>query len=89
MTVNQLPQIFAKSPDAPSPLGEACTPSDTVNATVPFRALWVGSTGNVAVVFSNDAVVTFVGVPSGFILPVSGRRVNATNTTATSIVYCF
>ncbi len=89
MTIYQLPQVAAKSPDAPASLAEVCTKSDTVNATLPFRALWIGSTGNVAVVFGNDAVVTFVGVPSGFVLPVSGKRVNSTNTTASSIVYLF
>jgi hypothetical protein len=77
---------FAKAPDAPAGGGEAVTPSDTVSTTTPFRALYVGVTGNVVVLLLSGAVLTFIAVPAGSILPVSGSRVNSTNTTASSIV---
>lgn len=62
------------------------TPSDTVDQPVPFRALWIGVGGNVSINFGDRTSVTFVGVPAGSMLPVGGVRVNATNTTASSIV---
>jgi hypothetical protein len=66
----------------------AVTPSDVVggNFTTPARGLYVGVAGNVSVVPAVGAAVTFVGVPAGYILPVEAIRVNATGTTATSIV---
>lgn len=64
----------------------AVTPSDSVNLAPSSRALYVGGAGNVALVQPDDTVVTFVGVTAGFILPVACKRVNSTNTTATSIV---
>ena len=68
--------------------GVAVTPSDTVNFTGgECRGLYVGAAGNVVVLLANDAAaVTFVGVSAGQILPVAALRVNATNTTASSIV---
>ena len=62
----------------------AVVPSDTVSQPVPFRALYIGNTGNVNVVFSDGSTYTFAGVPAG-IFAVGGVRVNATGTTATSI----
>ncbi len=62
-------------------------PSDTTNFVAGLaRALYVGGTGNVAAVNEAGIAVTFVGVPAGTILPINCRRVNSTNTTATSIV---
>lgn len=53
------------------------------------NALWVGNTGNIAVVFAGGGAVTFVGVQAGTILPVRAIRVNATNTTVTDVVGLF
>jgi hypothetical protein len=64
----------------------AITPSDTVEPVIRINALYVGATGNVAVITSNGSTVTFVGVPGGTILPVSVQMVLATGTTASSIV---
>jgi hypothetical protein len=64
----------------------AVTPHDSTNFTTAARSLYVGVTGNVAVVTPAGTVVTFVGVPAGMILPVEAQRVNSTNTTATNIV---
>lgn len=66
--------------------GFVVTPSDTVDFTSMARALYVGGAGNVVAVMASGAVLTFVGVPAGALLPVRCTRVNNTNTTATSIV---
>lgn len=72
---------------APSGRHVAVTPSDSTNFTAgPCRALYVGTGGNVVVVGVDGTATTFVSVPSGSILPVAAERVNATDTTATSIV---
>lgn len=64
----------------------AVTPSDTVSFTVRPRALYVGGAGNVTVVNDDGTTCLFSNVPSGAILPISPKRVNATATTATLIV---
>lgn len=64
----------------------AVTPSDATNFAA-CRALYVGTGGNVVVVFDeSNAAVTFVNVPSGAVLPVQAKRVNSTSTTASNIV---
>ena len=52
----------------------------------PTRALWVGVTGTVRVRTLRGVVVSFVGVPTGTLLPVRVDRVYSTGTTASSIV---
>ena len=62
----------------------AVTPSDST--ALSFRALWIGTTGNVAIKHNpSDSAVTYSNVPVG-ILPVSGGIVMSTNTTASNIV---
>ena len=63
----------------------ALTPSDTTDEGTQFRGLYIGVSGDVVVVGPNDSAVTFANVPVG-VLPVVGKRVNATGTTASSIV---
>jgi hypothetical protein len=63
------------------------TPSDTTNMTVTGRAFWIGSGGDVNIARPIDGQsFIFRNVPSGYLLPVSAIRVNATNTTASNIV---
>lgn len=66
------------------------TPSDTVDTVFPIgkrgRSLYVGVGGDVTLVTWNNEVITHVGVPQGSILPCQFKRVNATATTATSLV---
>ena len=65
---------------------EAITPSDDTILT-DVRALYIGGTGNVAVIAEGDTdAVTFINVLGGTILPVRVKKVMATNTNATSIV---
>jgi hypothetical protein len=72
------------------------TPSDTQDITNPAgdgalyyaKALYIGVTGNVAVILAGDDVgnpVTFQNHPVGY-MPVQVRRVMNTNTTASDIV---
>lgn len=64
----------------------AVTKSDST--VLQFRAVYVGGAGDVAIKHTEGgAAVTYVGVPAGTILPVSGVRVMSTNTTATSMVW--
>jgi hypothetical protein len=68
----------------PATRAAAVTPNDStvVNAI----SLYIGTTGNVAVVLKEgDAAVTFSTVPVG-ILRVNAYKVMATNTTASNIV---
>ncbi len=83
---------FANLPDTewgPASGGAAVTPHDSTNLTTFCRALYVGGSGTVVAVMLDLTVLTFVGVPAGTVLPIRCRRVNATSTTATSIVALF
>lgn len=64
----------------------AITKHDSTNFATNVRSIYVGGTGDVAVVFPDDTVVTFSAVPAGTTLPVRAKRVNSTNTTATLMV---
>lgn len=57
-------------------------PSNTTNA--PFKSLVAETAGDVAIVGYNDAV-SVITVAAGQTVPVYGKRVNATGTTATLI----
>lgn len=73
------------SPD-PSTQAAAVTPSDTVDLPFRSRALYIGVAGDVTAVMHNGDVILFKNLAAGTILPVRVARVNATNTTASSIV---
>lgn len=74
-------------PDASNPATDywTLTPSDSVNETQSFRAIYVGTTGNIALVSERGNVVTFPNVAVG-IFPVGGVRINVTNTTASNLI---
>lgn len=68
---------------------ESVTPSDVTDLTRPTIGLYVGVTGNVAVIMAGDetdTAVTLVGLAAGIFHPLRVKRVMSTNTTATSIV---
>ena len=48
--------------------------------------VYVGVTGDVALVDGNGNVEIYTAVPAGMVIPVMGGRVNATSTTATNMV---
>ena len=70
----------------PAGHAEAVTPHNSTSFGREMEGLYIGGAGDVVVVLPSGTAVTFVGVPAGSILPVRCIRVNATNTTATSIV---
>lgn len=67
--------------------------SDTVNAPLPqgdncqHGFMCVTTSGDITVLTDLDAVVTFKTVPLNTVVPVRIRRINATNTTATGLLY--
>jgi len=63
----------------------AITPDDAAELIVNAGALYIGITGNVAIVTTSGKQVTFIAVPAG-ILPVKAKKVLATGTTAGNIV---
>jgi hypothetical protein len=69
----------------PADFASPVTPSDGAEFAQPMRSLYIGVTGNVAVLTTNGQSVIFANVPVG-ILPIRCRRVNATGTTATNII---
>jgi hypothetical protein len=79
---------------SPAENGSAITPSNSTDlAPFAYRALWVGTAGNIAVIFSNDrtnsgagTAVTITNVQGGTLLPFSVKKVMSTNTTASNIV---
>lgn len=62
------------------------TPSDSVDFQERPDAIYVGAAGNVSIVNGDGSVATFIAPPVGTVLPVSPRRVNATLTTASSLI---
>ena len=70
----------------------AITKSDTVNVQAPIpdrvllNAIYVGGSGDIAVVGEDGRAVTLIGAIAGTIIPVSGKRVNSANTSATDLV---
>lgn len=66
---------------------KSVTPHDSTNIVGgTCDALWVGVGGDVSVVTSQDEAETYKNVPSGYLLQVKAKRVNATGTTATYII---
>lgn len=70
----------------PAQSGVAVTPADSNLPNGTCRALWVGGTGNLSLLFAKDTVpVTISAVPAGTLLQFSCKQVRAA-TTATLIV---
>ena len=80
-----MPNRLAASPNT-SEAAVAVTPSNSQNQPVPFRALWVGTGGDVSITFTDGTTAVFKNVPGGFALPQGGARVNATGTTASDLL---
>lgn len=62
------------------------TPSDSTPLTQDVRALYIGGTGDVTVKTTNAETVSFIAVPTGFILPIRCTHVMETGTTAEFII---
>ena len=71
---------------APAQRGFAITPSDASDLAAETRGLWVGASGDLALVLASGDEVTLVGAVGGTVLPLRVKRVKATGTTATQLV---
>jgi hypothetical protein len=61
-------------------------PSDTVDLPQgPPASIWCGSSGNLAAMMQDGTVGTFQSIPSGVLLPITPKRIMATNTTMAGI----
>jgi hypothetical protein len=56
------------------------------DATSDAAVIYVGATGHISVTTSGGDTEIFLSVPTGTILPVNIKRVNATSTTATNLI---
>lgn len=78
-----------------SDIYSSVTPSDSVNLSGATRGIYVGVGGTIVAIpclpngQGAGLPITFVGVPSGTLLPISCLRINATGTSAASIVALF
>lgn len=63
----------------------AVTKSDTTTFTPPFKELYIGGVGDVAIRTLGGTNVTFTAVPAGVRIPIRGDQVLSTGTTATNI----
>ncbi len=62
------------------------TPSDATIFSIQTRALYVGTSGDLAVRMSDGTLPIFKGVPGGAVLPIAVDKVLTTGTTASNIV---
>lgn len=77
---------FTTGLTAPARAAEAIVPNDTGEIAHFTRAVYVGTTGDLAAVTLNGDAVTFRNLPAGSFLPVRLRKILATGTTAADII---
>ncbi len=78
------PVLSSTQNNYPAQGAVAVVPSDVANSGT-FRALWVGTAGNITIVTLAGTTVLFSNVPAG-IFPVAGRGVKSTGTSAALLV---
>ena len=72
---------------SPARNGFSITPNDGIDLSVVCRSLFIGGGGDVSIILANDSSsVVFKNIPTGSVLPVFAKRVEATLTTATDIL---
>lgn len=79
-------QNTPQSPTEPAFDFLVVAPHDTNNFATRPRGIYVGGAGDVVMINNNGDPITFKAVPAGTLLPVSPRRINNTNTTATLMI---
>lgn len=79
-------QSFQRGLTAPAADAFAIVKSDTTDFAYTARAIYVGGSGDVALMTLTGNAVTFKALSAGTVLPVSAVRVNNTGTTATNLV---
>jgi hypothetical protein len=81
------PRAYERDYTSASGSAVAVTPNDGTDLVNTSRAIYVGVSGNIAVILDKDSSsVIFVGAQAGSVLPIRVKRVLATGTTATSLV---
>lgn len=80
------PDLRFREQTEPVAAGFAVTPSNTVDFPSMTRGIYIGTVGNVAVVWEDGSVSTLVAPTLGVIHPIRARRINSTGTTAGSIL---
>ena len=78
--------ITASSNVAVGQASFAITPHDTTKFARSARAIYVGTTGNVALVHKDGTTCVWPSVPAGGYILCESVRVNATLTTASNLV---
>lgn len=76
------------TPTFPGTDAVAAEPSDAIEYDPPFRALYVGESGDVVITTLAGRTATFKRVPQGMILPVAGTCVRGI-TSASDITAIF
>lgn len=76
----------AEGIEAPARGGFAITASNDTDLARETRAIYVGASGDLAVIMADGTEVTLAGIAAGSLLPLRLSRVKATNTTATELV---
>ena len=77
---------YADAPDFGGTLAVAIVPADGADLATAVRRIWVGTTGDLAVVTVGGSTATFKNVPVGLFAAVRVARVLATGTTASNLV---
>lgn len=62
------------------------TPHDINDEKLAFRSLYIGTGGNVALVSMSGVVKVYKNCANGSIIPMRGRRINVTGTTAADMI---
>lgn len=78
--------MFTADQAAPARVWVAVTTSDTVNLPAGCRGLFVTGAGNLSLVGEDNVALTFTGITAASFIPCGPKRVNATGTTATTII---
>lgn len=72
---------------SPARNGFSITPDDSADLSITCRALFIGGGGDISAILAGDSTTILLkGVPTGTVLPIAVRRIEATLTTATDIV---
>ena len=71
---------------APAQGALTITPNDSTDLSAETRGLWVGASGDLALVLASGDEVIIAGAVGGSLLPLRVRRVKSTGTTASQLV---
>lgn len=78
---------LSKALSSPCDSGGAITPHDTNPIARVYRAVWVGTGGDIVLRLRSDAGdITLANVPGGTLLPIRPTHIRATGTTASGLV---